>query len=539
VATKAELLTKLGLKEFPDLTAPEFEVLRAASLGEWADLLPWGPPPPTKPKKYNPGGGPLRSELVTWLCTDIRAKRLVHRGGLCIANATLDAVLDLESAEVSFYVGLQNCRLPGLMAPGATLKNNLYLKRCRVDGEVNLLGATISGQFQCQGALFLNRGGDTLNADRVVIGSSVYLSQGFRAVGAVRLTGANITGQLDCEKGFFLNRNGTAINADNAKLGSDMRISQGFRAKGAVRLPGAKIVGQFDCTGGSFWVAKEDEIALNLECSTLLDSIFLDPKKVNGTILLHRAVVNKCLRMVSPTLAKASLDLRGAKIGLLYDASASWPKQGKLHLDGFHYESIYCDAPLTAKERLDWLGHQPQDQFLPQPYEQLAKFYQRAGHDSDARTVRIAKEDKRLEHMHGQPFQSLFWQLAGHTIGYGYKPQMVLVPLSMLILLCAFMFWLGYPEYMTKTISYDYASNSTYQDKGSAIASDYPAFQPIIYSIDVALPIVDLQQERYWMPNSKSEFGHFYWIVNWTEVLLGWFLASMGIAGATGIIRKD
>ncbi|MDO9083163.1 MAG: hypothetical protein Q7U56_07765, partial [Humidesulfovibrio sp.] len=57
--------------------------------------------------------------------------------------------------------------------------------------------------------------------------------------------------------------------------------------------------------------------------------------------------------------------------------------------------------------------------------------------------------------------------------------------------------------------------------------------------LDVALPIVDLQQERYWMPNSKTTLGWYLWLFNWFEVLAGWFLASMGIAGATGIIRKD
>ena len=124
-------------------------------------------------------------------------------------------------------------------------------------------------------------------------------------------------------------------------------------------------------------------------------------------------------------------------------------------------------------------------------------------------------------------------------MGYGYKPYFALIRLAWLIAICTVVFWAGYPQYMTKSISYEYTQNAATQGKGSAQASDYPDFQPLIYSIDVALPIVDLQQERYYMPKSKSQLGGLYWIINWFEVLAGWFLASMGIAGATGIIRKD
>ncbi|MDO9067158.1 MAG: hypothetical protein Q7W05_01725, partial [Deltaproteobacteria bacterium] len=272
MATNSELLTKLAQKEFPDLTAPEFEVVRAVAMGEVADLKQWGTPP-QKPKKYNPGGGPLRSTLVTWLCTEARAKKLVHRKGLRIQNATFDAELDLDSAELHFLFALHNCRLPGLNAQRATLKSSLQLKLSRVDGEVKLAVANISGQLQFQGARFLNKGGNALNASGATISSSVLLSERFFAVGEVILRGAKVDGQLVCEGGNFLNHNHSAISADQARIGNNVYLSDGFRAIGEVGLSSAKINGLLICQGGRFLNRNGD--ALNADSMTISCDVFL------------------------------------------------------------------------------------------------------------------------------------------------------------------------------------------------------------------------------------------------------------------------
>ncbi|MDP2848739.1 MAG: hypothetical protein Q8O35_11185, partial [Humidesulfovibrio sp.] len=262
---------------------------------------------------------------------------------------------------------------------------------------------------------------------------------------------------------------------------------------------------------------------------------------LRGEVGLHGAEVTGTLRMLSDSTAKASLDLRSAKVGVLFDSRDSWPEASKLTLDGFEYGDIDQDSPRSAKERLEWLGRMPNGQFLPQPYEQLAKWFQRTGHDSEAKAIRIAKEEKRLENMswEREPYQRVFWHLAGLLVDYGYRPQKIVPYLLTLICTCAFIFWVGYPQSMTQSVSYQYAVQQENASLGHANATNYPTFNPIIYSIDVALPIVDLQQERYWMPDSESQFGATYWFVNWIEVLAGWVLTSFAIAGATGIIRKD
>ena len=543
MSDNAARLLKLAQAEFPDLTAPEREVLRAAGTGEVADLAQWGTPP-SKPKKYNPGGGPLRSRLVEWLCTDAQAKQLVHRKGLRIKNATIDAKLDLERTEVPFSFALHNCRLPGLNAQSATLKDRLYLNHCRVDGEVDLNAATISGQLQCDGAWFLNRGGMALIADRATIGSSVSLSDGFRAVGAVRLLGTKITGQLDCKEGCFLNRNGNAFSADNATISSDVRLSQGFRAVGAVRLPGANIAGQLDCEDGTFCNATGR--ALVLDCATILDTIFLEPKNVQGEISLNQTVVTNALRMLTPALAMASLNLSGAKVGLLFDARDSWPEQGKLQLDGFHYDNIHINSPIDVKSRLDWLSRQPQDRLFTQPFDELINFYRKSGLESAAIDVHIAKERKRST-LINDPLKRIWLIILDVTIRFGYRPHYAIAWLLGIVLTCATAFYLG-SNGMTESISYyTYNSSNHSTIQGKIIASDYPTFNPFVYSIDVALPIIDLQQERYWMPNSHHngtgvpfyENGNFLWAINRLEILFGWILVSVIVTGLASYINKS
>jgi len=137
-------LLKLAETEFPDLTDPEREVVRCAAKGVEADLAQWGPPT-TEGKKRKPGGGPLRSAVVTWLCTDERAKRKIHRIGVRIKHASLGTWLDLENADVPFFFALHSCWLPGLHAQGARFSSNLYLQYCHIDGMLNIHSAHIGG----------------------------------------------------------------------------------------------------------------------------------------------------------------------------------------------------------------------------------------------------------------------------------------------------------------------------------------------------------------------------------------------------------
>jgi hypothetical protein len=76
-------------------------------------------------------------------------------------------------------------------------------------------------------------------------------------------------------------------------------------------------------------------------------------------------------------------------------------------------------------------------------------------------------------------------------------------------------------------------------DGASACTADYPCFQPLVYSADVVLPIVDLRQQEFWIPDASKPWGWAYLTYLWLSILAGWALATALVAGLTGIVRRE
>ena len=75
--------------------------------------------------------------------------------------------------------------------------------------------------------------------------------------------------------------------------------------------------------------------------------------------------------------------------------------------------------------------------------------------------------------------------------------------------------------------------------------------QPLLYSLDTFLPVVDLHQEYYWWPDATASgsvnlFGRGITVSGgllrhylWMQIIAGWLLTGIFIAGLTGLIRND
>jgi hypothetical protein len=84
-------------------------------------------------------------------------------------------------------------------------------------------------------------------------------------------------------------------------------------------------------------------------------------------------------------------------------------------------------------------------------------------------------------------------------------------------------------------------------------SSDDPAaaLHPLLYSLDVFLPFVNLHQEHYWWPDEalKGECmiagrkigirGSTLRACLWLQIIAGWLLSLIFVAGVTGLIRSD
>jgi hypothetical protein len=71
------------------------------------------------------------------------------------------------------------------------------------------------------------------------------------------------------------------------------------------------------------------------------------------------------------------------------------------------------------------------------------------------------------------------------------------------------------------------------------ITYPYPQFNPALYSIDVFLPIVDLHQESYWIPNTGQPGGKPFLVYMIIHIMAGWFLTTLFVAAITGVVRKE
>ena len=443
---------------------------------------------------------------------------------------------------------------------------------------MRLLGAQIGGSLECDGATFDGKAGDALSADGAVIKGGVFLNKGFTATGQVRLLGAQIGGSLECDGATFDGKAGDALSASGAVIKGSVFLNNGFTATGQVRLLGVQIGGNLECDGATF--DGKDGYAL------LADGM-----------VVERALIFR--NLVNPV---NGVSLVACHVGQLVDDFGSWGE--RLILDGFTYESIVGDAPTDAGARLAWLDKQPKiytgldgdgSNFKPQPWRQLAKVLREMGHAEDARQVSIEFEVRlRKANLIGQTpkqwskLRSLIYRNItryGHWLfwlftGYGYRPLRLLTWMFGVWVFCAIFYWYAALEGVFAPSSPLVFQNPEYadckpgfvtavpQDKvASAVPSavqgegnwylcqklpeEYPAFSPLAYSLDVILPLVDLQQETSWstlIPTPKNtwyqelvaicDLRHVTRLLLWFENLFGWLSSILLAAVVSGLTKR-
>lgn len=69
--------------------------------------------------------------------------------------------------------------------------------------------------------------------------------------------------------------------------------------------------------------------------------------------------------------------------------------------------------------------------------------------------------------------------------------------------------------------------------------SSYPCFYPAGYAIDTVIPIINVHQATYWGPDGHATWGHALVVFTWVGAGLGWALATLAVAGYTGLVRNS
>jgi hypothetical protein len=476
----------------------------------------------------------------------LRADRIRIRGSLFLRNAFVaEGEVRLLGAEIG---GNFECNDGSFSNPSGSaisgdrmsVQGSVFLRDgFTAEGEVRLLGAQVNGNLECNGGKLKNPGGAALNADRISVKGNLLLHNGFIAEGEVNLPGAQIGNNLTCDGGTFKNPRATALNADSLNVRGFVFLRAGFSADGEVNLLSAQIGDNLECDGGTFKNAGGN--ALNADRVTVLGDVLLrDGFSAEGEVRLANSVTKGTIVWTGVrNPERVSLNLSNAFAGAIQDDKSCWPPSGKLNLDGFIYDHVISGL-MDTKNRLAWLTLQ--QPFTPQPYRQLAKVMRNAGIDRGARRVLFTMEDHLWKEERTVTATLFRWPLS-LIVGYGYYPLRALAGLVLLVLI-------GFGVYLNARSSgamvpRDEAAYAQFKATGYA-PKHYEPLSPFVYSLENSLPLVKLGQTDRWEPDPTPSSAssllfspRFLFAFQRLQVLLGWILATLFIAGVTGTVQKS
>lgn len=437
-------------------------------------------------------------------------------------------------------------------------------------GAVRLLGASITGSLNCRGTrLSANDDKSALVADGLKVTEDVLLdasSNGgtFSAAGAIRLTRAEIAGQLRCGGAHLqgMDNAGDTLVGSGVKVGGSIQLNHGFAARGAVRLTDADIGGSLNCRDSALGNNQSGD-ALVVDGAKIAGSVLLDKGFIAiGNVSLRATQVLRELRW-APAQPPNEVDLQGASVRQLSDDwslaanDGHWPRGG-LRLAGFTYTEFGGDNQASWRQRLEWIRLQypsvdtgPPGQkiypastsdkaraFAPQPYKQLAAVYRLTGLDSEARQIAIARRQDLRRYGNLPATQRLGNWLLDKTIKYGYQTWRAAVGLAILYLITvsAFLF----AQHQRNLIIPSQAA-SIMKPAPTALhcVSRYPCFYPAGYALDVDVPLINIHQADNWRLNGSSHLGWVWIGGTWLATVTGWGLATLLVAGYSGIVRND
>ncbi|NUP35817.1 MAG: oxidoreductase [Streptomyces sp.] len=515
---------------YDELTSPERELWDAFPEGHRVDLRTgvleadrvaeggqWGP------------GRTVRAAVILALLLGANTGQPGAVACLRLAGGRISGHLNLAGAQIAHALSLEDCwfeegvdlsgastqsiaivgsRVQGVEAGMIRIEGRLDLRRSRLESgsasplhrrvtALSLINAQVSGAVNLNGAEITAPGEWAVSAGGLVAEGGVYCGDGFVAHGEVRLMGAQLPGGLHMRRALLERpgQRGVALALDNA-VASTLDFSDGFIANGTVRLRGARI---------------SDDL-------TFEGAVLNGPPDGHGPSLdaLRMQAVDFDFTLARPP--SGTVDLRGAQVSYLHDSEQSW--SDVVELDGFVYGAVKGDEPGERREaagqpdsvarRVAWIRRSPG--YNPQPYEQLASWYRKGGHDDDARRVLLAKQRHRRQTL--PPVTRVWGHLLDVTVGYGYRPWLAGVWLLALTLLGTLSFGAHSPIPVKR--------------------GEGAPFQPLVYTLDLLIPIGGLGQRTAWYWSNDS----LQWLA-YMLIAFGWVLTTAVIAGVTRTLQRS
>lgn len=496
--------------------------------------------------------------------------RFTATGGARLVGCHVGGYVDLRGAELRHEgeVALDARRIE--VDDDLLLGPDAHGHRFTVFGAVVFDGSRVGGRVDAAAALLDHPSGAALSLAGASVRGDAHLSvadtrdgappERFHVRGQLRLNSAHVHGHLVLAGAHLENGEGVALDGQSLAVDLDASFARAgqdehgwsFRAAGTVVLDGARVGGTLDL---------DDAVLIGPEPGRGPDgrprrgeALSVVAARVGGPLGFKRATVD------------GGLSAHGASAGDLDDHRGDvWESPAPLRLEGFDYQGLAYDDVQQVKHRVDVMLSRSEP-FSIQPYTHLAAVYREKGNRTAAREV-IWHMHWAEHHATSPPdnvltrttaWQRLFpnqkagrpvgtddrdrrapWptrlgrRIIGHTVGFGYRFLRPLVAAVVLFAVGVGVFTVAaHRDGFTPAEPVESAEVTS-----SACTSEYPCVQPLVYSLDVLLPVIDLRQDSFWVPNADVESGRWAAGASLIMALLGWAIVGVTLTGAAERLR--
>jgi hypothetical protein len=454
----------------------------------------------------------------------------------------------------------QNDELCAIAADGVKVGADLLFRssdsadaQFNAHGVINLISASVGGDFRCENAILEFAGEDSIIADGITVVGSTFIEEVY-ANGVLHFTQANL------KQGLFI-RNVT-----------------------------------FDATRTCRSLQTSESDNVSTELGGPACGIYASDAQI-GAVFRLQGIGSR--RSTGPQRTLVWLFLSGASLTTIEDDRASWNAFDSFEMTGCEYRSILSLSDAELDWRLATLDHQyaelnaehrfpdiiigfrrlhrllhelgpkggtgkypPLDglvqKFKPQPYIQLAKTFRAAGYEAAARAVLVGLERNRTRYTDITFFQIIWRWLLDGVLRYGYSPFRPVVILLFWAAVSAMVFQSAYDRNLLVASS----ANQIRQSNSSVGAYPRVSFNSSVFAVDSLVPIVDLNQKKNWTVQKLSSAadqptgnGRKWWELAETvwrtipdsgpgvllifNTFFGWMLTTLFAAGVSGLLRKE
>jgi len=441
----------------------------------------------------------------------------MQRGFKCNESVNLMAATVGGNLEMNNCILLKDENERALKADAIKIKGGFFMNGSRVNGEIRLLSSKIQGQISFNGSIIKSKSGITVNGDSAILNSGVFFNEGFISYGEINFYGANIKQNFELRSALIESITDNGLNLQRLKIEGSILIKNVLVQNGQVNLTGVKASGSLTIEMSGF-KSFDKTFSLNAQGSEFNGGVFLNyvnfDQQLNlaGLKTLHQLVISGKFNAVDLENVKVEGDVVFCIFAL-----------NKINLQGLEYNNVmFAEDPnsrhLAQMSEMIYLFNK--GTFNPANYKQFAKTLSSTGRNDDAKKVLIQMEKDRTKNTQF-PYLIIVWRfILSLVIDFGYNPLKI-IKISICLII-------GFTFLICFTGSDFLVSNEV---------SINPERNALFYSVDTFVPLIDLKQSSFWVPDpSRSLILAVIW---WVYVIIGWLFSIILAAAVTGLIKDN